>query len=210
MYQTRNCRAVWLVKLKLFEILSSFYNPNSSNESVSIVPTGHIMKSTHHTHLPFHLPKAATLAHVMPSLDSGSLLSIGQTCDANCTAFFTNNAFKIYQTNNTISPSGNLIISSNWNAPYEPLYTIKLPTPSPSQPSSSSSTPIHHHTMTPINNPTICNKVAFYHGTMFSPPINTCLNVYKNLTLTVFLFSQTKNCKIATIKGNDKANHSNI
>ena len=55
----------------------------------ALVPTGHTMTSKGHVNLPIsHIPPFAKLAHVMPKLASGSLLSIGKICGANCTAIF--------------------------------------------------------------------------------------------------------------------------
>ena len=52
------------------------------------MPTGEIIQSSHEGNLDIPLlPNEATHAHVAPKLD-GHLISIGQLCDAGCTAFF--------------------------------------------------------------------------------------------------------------------------
>jgi hypothetical protein len=71
------------------------HRPTSiDNPSVSvIVPNGNIMTSKSTTNLPLpDLPPSATISHGFKSLASGSLLSVGQICDHNCTAVFTDTA----------------------------------------------------------------------------------------------------------------------
>ncbi len=48
----------------------------------------HSMKASSKGHLPFNLPAQATECHCVPKLHT-PLLSIGQACDAHCTAIFT-------------------------------------------------------------------------------------------------------------------------
>jgi hypothetical protein len=54
------------------------------------------MHSTHivDLHLP-DLPPAARIAHIFPALGDTSLISIGQLCDAGCTAIFNANSVHI-------------------------------------------------------------------------------------------------------------------
>ena len=60
------------------------------------IPNGAIVYSSHVGELDLsNLPPAARIAHVFPDLASDSLLSIGQLCDAGCTAFFTKDAVTI-------------------------------------------------------------------------------------------------------------------
>ena len=70
------------------------------NPSINVlIPNGDIMKSISTATLPIpNLPSTATKAHGFPHLASGSLLSVGQICDHQCTAIFTSTKAKIYNT----------------------------------------------------------------------------------------------------------------
>ena len=54
-----------------------------------MLPDGSTITSSHTAslHIPF-LPEEACTAHIFPTLTSGSLISIGQLCDSDCTAIF--------------------------------------------------------------------------------------------------------------------------
>ena len=64
-----------------------------------IIPNGSIMQSTCTTKLPIpDLPLTATRAHGFNHLASGSLLSVGQLCDHDCTAIFDKHQVCIFKT----------------------------------------------------------------------------------------------------------------
>ena len=130
------------------------------------------MQSSHTASLPIpSLPTSATKAHVFSSLASGSLLSVGKLCDHQYTAIFTNNKVTIHKSNNIdITTAAPPILQGTRNAPLQPLYKSNLP---PLQP-----TP--HAANTVIHNPSICNRVAFYHATMFSPTVTTWTKAVRN------------------------------
>ena len=61
------------------------------------------------THLPItSLPPYDTKSHGFNHLSSGSLFSVGQACDNNCTAVFDKNSIKIFNSTefniNTLRP----------------------------------------------------------------------------------------------------------
>ena len=61
------------------------------------------MQSTHIANMNLTtLSSAATIGHVIPSLSSASLLSIGQLCDNNCLALFTKEKVFIFTQNKLI------------------------------------------------------------------------------------------------------------
>ena len=64
-------------------------NPNTDIEVQ--LPDGSLVTSSHEATIALHttLPPAAQTAHVLPDLNH-SLISIGQLCDAGCTATFNN------------------------------------------------------------------------------------------------------------------------
>ena len=170
----------------------------------ALVPTGHTMTSKGHVHLPIsHIPPSASLAHVMPKLASGSLMSVGKICDAGCTAIFDSTSVKIYQNKHVnIATKNKPIIHGTRNSPTKPLYSIQLPT--------------IHHINTTIHNPTIRNRVAFYHKALFSPTVATWLSAHKNKFLdswpaiTATQITKYAPFSIATIQGHRHAHRSNI
>ena len=170
----------------------------------ALVPTGHTMTSKGHVHLPIsHIPPSASLAHVMPKLASGSLMSVGKICDADCTAIFDSTSVKIYQNKHVnITTKNKPIIYGTRNSLTKPLYSIQLPT--------------IHHINTTIHNPTIRNRVAFYHKALFSPTVATWLNAHKNKFLeswpaiTATQITKYAPFSIATIQGHRHAHRSNI
>ena len=103
-----------------------------NNPSVSvIVPNGNVMtyKSTTNIPLP-DLTPSATVSHGFKSLASGSMLSVSQICDHNCTEVFTNTDVHMYKSPDikitTLKPP---IFSGTRDASTKPLYNIKLPVP---------------------------------------------------------------------------------
>ena len=90
---------------------SHFFTPNARLINVHLViqslpvtmPNGAIIYSSHVDELDLpNLPLAARIAHVFPDLASNSLLSIGQLCDAGCTAPFTKDTVKIEFDSDTV------------------------------------------------------------------------------------------------------------
>ena len=70
---------------------TSNYNPAAR----VIVLNGASMVSSATTHIPIpYLPTSATKSHGFNHLASGSLFSVLQACDHNCTALFDNNSVK--------------------------------------------------------------------------------------------------------------------
>ena len=117
---------------------------------------------------------SATVSHGFKCLASGSLLSVGQICDHNCTAFFTDTAVHMYKNpdikNTTRKPP---IFSGTRDAPTQPLYNIKLPVPA---------SPSHLINLLQLQSsnavklPYLHDRIAFYHATLFSPVISTWIN----------------------------------
>ena len=106
------------------------HRPTSiDNPSVSvIVPNGNVMTSKSTTNLPLpDLPPSATVSHGFKSLASGSLLSVGQICDHECTAVFTNASVHMYKNPDieitTLNPP---IFSGTRDALTQPLYNINF------------------------------------------------------------------------------------
>jgi len=147
---------------------------SSTNPSVSvIVPNGQIMTSNTTSNLPIpKLPPSATISHGFPKLASGSLLSVGQICDHNCTAIFTNKSVKMYNTSDiTIKQHNEPILAGTRNAPSQPLYNIRLPIPQESKPHAINI--LIPQSVNATHLPHLNDRIAFYHATLFSPVIST-------------------------------------
>ncbi|KAI2513563.1 Reverse transcriptase (RNA-dependent DNA polymerase) [Fragilaria crotonensis] len=121
-------------------------------------PGGTILTSTHEAELdlPF-LPLAARHVHIVPSLATASLLSIGQLCDAGCVAEFTATTLTVtFQ--HTIVLTGTRTLATR-------LWHVQLPAASPSR--------VDHSAFSAIGSATPAQLVAFAHAALFSPALST-------------------------------------
>jgi len=99
--------------------------------------------------------------HLFPSLGETSLLSIGQLCDAGCTALFTANKVTIKHNNTTILQGSRSPHSQNlWNIPL-------------------SNTPQKALSMVTMPHKA-AEIVQFFHAALFSPSISTLKQALKN------------------------------
>ena len=82
------------------------------------------------THLPIpSMPPSTKYSHGFNHLESGSLFSVGQSCNRNCTAVFDKNSVKIFNsTEVNITAIFLPILQGHCNAPSQPLYSVSLPT----------------------------------------------------------------------------------
>jgi len=126
------------------------------------------MQATHTAELDLpNLPAAARTAHIFPDLGTTSLLSVGQLCDANCTATFTN-------TEVTITHDGNKIITGKCTKDSN-LWQVTL-NHEKQKPSTKPDTTMHTIEQSAHNvNHTqkAAEIVAFAHGALFSPALST-------------------------------------
>jgi hypothetical protein len=78
-------------------------NVRATNNPLSVqLPNATTMASSHIANISLpQLPPIACIAHLFRALGNTSLLSIGQLCDAGCTATFTNTTVTIDHTSNT-------------------------------------------------------------------------------------------------------------
>jgi len=189
---------------------------STANPSVAvIIPNSNIMTSESTTNLPIlHLPASATISHGFKSLAFGSLLSVGQICDHNCTAIFTNKSVHMYKTPDiTIKPLKSPIFSGTRDAPTQPLYNIKLPIPL--------ATPetlnlLQLKSLNAVKLPYLHDRIAFYHATLFSPVISTWINATDAEYLRTFPELTSKRIRLyrphseATTLGHQHAQRSNL
>lgn len=119
------------------------------------------MHSTHECDLDIAtLPKAARKAHIMPDLQNGTLISVGQLCDAGCQAYFD-------ATKAEIRYNGKLVLLGTRTGPCGLWYLV----PHNEQPS------LHEANCTrPAFLPASTKSadvVAFMHAALGSPSIST-------------------------------------
>ena len=152
-------------------------------------PNGEIMYSTHTAELFLpDLPLAARQVHIVPALESQSLISIGQFCDAGCTVAFT-------ATTVTVSLDSSVILTGQRTA-LTRLWQLDVPSPSPS-PAAQASAPSPHQfpvaqANSAIGSATPAELVAFAHASLFSPSLSTLSSALAKGHLTNFPGLSTK------------------
>lgn len=145
-------------------------NRTTATNPISItIPDGSRIQSTETGNLPIAaLPPQATHAHVVPDLQTHSLLSLGQLCDSGCTATIDKNTIDVTYNDE--------IIITGKRSPSTTLWHMITPPTT----DTSASCSIQHFANVAIGTTTPANIVAFYHAALFSPALST---LQKALTL---------------------------
>ena len=138
------------------------------------LPDSNTITSTHTGLLQMpSLPLAARRAHLFPDLTSGSLLSIGQLCDAGCTALFNRTTVTIR--------SASTILATGKRAP-NGLWTIKIgpniPDLNPSWPPTTPTLPLAN--LSTLAHQTASDRIAFLHAAAGYPVPSTWLRAIHN------------------------------
>ena len=129
-----------------------------------LLPNKATMKSTHTALLDIpNLPESARTTHIFPQLASGSLLSIGQLCDAGCTALFDKHKLYIFH-NGKIIMQGTRQRNKLWTMDAEQ----------------------HHSLNSVIDAPTIAERIEFHSRSLFSPTLSTLAAAIKAGYLSTF------------------------
>jgi hypothetical protein len=157
-------------------------------------PNGSIMRSTHEAELDLpHLPPTARHVHIVPELQSLSLISMGQLCDSGCSITFDADTVRVTY--------DNVIVLSGTRTTKTKLWHLDL-----------SSTPqyapkIIHQANGAIGSATPAELIAFAHATLFSPTLSTLHSALAQGFLTNFPGLNTRTLRkyppqsIAMIKG---------
>jgi hypothetical protein len=152
------------------------------------------MVSTHIAELDLPaLPPSACIAHLFPALTDTSLLSIGQLCDAGCTATFDADSVTIQHQSATILTGHRDPITRLWNVP---LTT----TPDNNAPKEAAFSSVNH-----ASKP--AELIAFAHAALFSPALSTLQTALHRNFITNFpgltseLLRRHPPNSVATIKG---------
>ena len=127
-------------------------NIRPTNNGIEVLlPNSARMRSTHTALLDIQgLPQQAKTTHIFPNLASGSLLSIGQLCDAGCTALFDKKKLYIFN-------KGKIIMQGTRQK--SKLWTID--------------NTAHHSLNSVIDAPTIAERIEFFSRSLFSPTLPT-------------------------------------
>jgi hypothetical protein len=116
------------------------------------------------------LSSQAKVRHILDSVQSGSLISIGQLCDHNCVALFTKCNVKIYKNGQVILVGKRNASNGHWNIPLAPKAMLPAPFP-PTAPRTS-----HHTANGAIHDiGTKQDLTSFLHACALSPLPSTFL-----------------------------------
>ena len=118
------------------------------------------MTSTHSGHINIPgLPPTATESHIVPEMTTHNLLSVGQLCDAGCTATVTKERIEVTHDDQ--------IILTGTRSPDTTLWHLDIPTEVEPE------TIFPYYANAAIGTNTAANMVAFMHAAFFSPAIST-------------------------------------
>ena len=184
--------------------------PTSQGITV-LLPNQATMRSSHTGLLDLpQLPTRARQVHLFPKLASGSLLSIGQLCDAGCQATFDRQHLRIYH-NNKLIMTGTRQPNKLWTIDDSTHHSLNSATHT-----DITHTNTLHSLNSAIDAPTTAERVAFYHKSLFSPTLSTLAKAIQAGYLTTFPTITTKQLRrwppdqTATVKGHMHAKRANI
>ena len=131
------------------------------------------MYSTHEADLDLpSLPPAARRVHIVPSLKTSSLLSMGQLCDAGCVVTFDAMSVTVTLHNKVILNGIRTPATGLWHlSMVQPSLPPALPSPPTVAPTISP--PLLHQSYAAMHSATPSELVAFAHATLFPPALST-------------------------------------
>ncbi len=138
-----------------FSTTTPVCNKHPTADPIAIhTPSGAILHSTHEADLDIPgLPAAACHGHIVPTLATQPLLSIGQLCDASCHIAFMASMVTISHDNAVTLQGTHTLASRIWEL------NICPQTP--------------HHANTALASANVADLVAFAHAALFSPALST-------------------------------------
>jgi hypothetical protein len=168
------------------------------------------MKATTEATLPFPLilSKSAKRGHILPDLKTGSLISIGQLCDDDCTALFTKHHLKIFKNGTAIITGRRNTSNGLWHIPMPPVDQNQAThTPLPPSPQANSIIRLAQ---------TKQDLARYLHASALNPQISTLLRAIRrghfltwpNLTSTLITKHLPKS--LFTSKGHLRMQQKNI
>jgi hypothetical protein len=142
-----------------------------TTEPITItIPDGSTMRSTHEGFLDIpELPREATRVHVVPELNTHSLLSLGQLCNAGCEAVVTSNKIEVTYKKKHVLTGHRSPTTTLWHLEYPLIHDAEI-------------TPVYANKAIGTNTP--ANIVAFMHAAFFSPALDTLHKALKKGYIT--------------------------
>ncbi|KAI2488787.1 hypothetical protein MHU86_25841 [Fragilaria crotonensis] len=139
------------------------------------------MYSTHEAELDIpRLPLAARRVHIVPALQTASLLSMGQLCDAGCIVTFDAKIVTVHLDDELILTGARTPTTGLWHlnlvAPLDPHDMPVVDAP-----------PSLHNSFAAVHSATPAELVAFAHAALFSPAISTLRRALINGYLPHFM-----------------------
>ena len=161
------------IDTNLVHVNLPFSNVQSTDNGIKVkYPDGVIDQATHTATLDIpSLPLKARQVHLFRKLASGSLLSLGQLCDAGCTAYFNKKTVYIFY-------NGKIIMQGTRSPSTNQLWQLN--------PETANQHNSCHSLNAILDNPTIAERIKFYHASMFSPPLQTLATAIDAGYLTTF------------------------
>lgn len=172
------------------------------------LPNGSIIRSTNdecNLDIP-QLPTTATNAHVIPELSHSSLVSIGQLCDAGCTATFNAKTVHIKKDDNNILTGQRDTRTGLWRLPLRPSKQQQL----------NEIGPTYHTCNSAYTTDTLPELIKFLHAAAYSPSKSTWLKAIRQRFYTSWPGINLKNVNRyypqskATTKGHMDQTRKNI
>lgn len=135
------------------------------------LPNGSTIASTHTGTLQLpNVPTAACQADILPSLRSGSLVSIGKLCDHGCTAVFSKDKVEIHNADSALVAQGPRAPTGLWHLELE---TPTQPAGQQEQSSNGHTTRIAQANLSTLAQQTAGDRIAFLHGAAGYPVVST-------------------------------------
>jgi hypothetical protein len=123
------------------------------------------MASSHSTRLQLpDLPNAAGVAHIFPSLNTASLISIGKLCDHNCTAVFTKTRVEVRNADNNVVIQGQRAPNGLWHLNLKDCNAR-----------TAQEQPHHSANLSTLAHQSASDRIAFLHAAAGYPVLSTWL-----------------------------------
>ena len=173
----------------------------TTNRIRVLVANGKYMTSTHEGDISIPgLPPEACTAHMFEELaqGSGSLISLGQLCDSNCTAIFDANSVNIFHNGTRIIEGFRTHRTGLWHIPinpppgFPPLFSTPTAAATTTEPPI---LPTLHMASAAHFDASVAQQVAFSHAVLFSPVLSTLQRALDNYFIDGFPGINSKSLK---------------
>ena len=162
---------------------------DSKNPILVRLPNCTIIQNTHECYLPIkNLPKEAILVRVFPQLNSASLLSIRQLCDAGCEATMNGRRLNVYLNNKLILTGPRNKANKMWEVTFNNTLDPIIPSSASNIPSANHITTIPSSAINTTTNHLLNNMyrltttssvILYLHAVAFFPVKSTWLKAIK-------------------------------